>query len=360
MSFKKLLLTMVGISTLLIAGSVRATNTEAEAIFIAGSARGPGAKQVSNLQKYFQFLASTSGEFWHVRELVEKARREIEKDSQQQVSDKEVREIIALLKRKNEIYLWREWFSLKISSRYPKVLEEMIRGRRIDRRRWLLLAEVFSQSHWTDQLYLFVVLIRRADQRILLELAMNALSLNEWARYPRLVERVIERADQQTLQALAEHTLPRLAYTKYPGLVELVIEKADKRTLKYLAKFTLSQPGWENHSRLARLIIIRATEIDAIPPMTAPGGIVLGETIVIKNTDQRILRDVVELLSKPLWAGHATPLMELILEKADQETLDSIFSRPVWEKNPRFIELLRGKRATVKNIEKAFERSSGC
>ena len=188
--------------------------------------------------------------------LLEKVRRRLDfkytHEKETPEIKREIAQALEFLKQENDFHLWREWFALKLSRNYPKIVEEMIDTKDSQIFQYLI-KNIFSQSHWDNPELVdksVAAAIELKDSEILKWLAKNTFSRPHTKGMTKSIDKAIDAAIQfenpRILKWFAKNTFSQPHAKEMTDLIDKTIAAAIKldnpKILQWLAEHTFSQP----------------------------------------------------------------------------------------------------------------------
>ena len=244
-------------------------------------------------KEYFEILSRGENNWSQDKGLLEKLKRKINNElSSERVNKEDVEFVYNLIKkvakeRNLNIALVQEWFSFKISLKFPDLLQQLIEKGDQDVL-WEIIYYVLPQEHWKDHSELLQQVIEKGDQWVLRAIAGYVLSQEHWAGRPEhpeflqqliekgnqkvlkaiatyvfskrhsveyfeLLQQLIEKGDQDVLWAIAYDVLPKRHSVEYSEFLQQLIEKGNQKVLETIELYAFSQEHWKNHHRFSEL-----------------------------------------------------------------------------------------------------------
>ena len=221
----------------------------------------PESLDVGGLLDYFHLLKE--GERGSLA-LLEKVRRRLDFKYTQKAETPEIQQEIAqalkFLEEENNLDLWRGWFNLKLSMKYPKIVNKMINTTNGEILRFVV-KDVLPQPHWDHPKLIDKIIataIQLEDHQTLQGLAANTFSQPHTKGMAHLIDKTIDAAiqlnDPKTLQWLAVNTFSQPHTKEMAHLIDKTIAAAvklnDPEILQWLAEDTFSQPHTKEMAHL--------------------------------------------------------------------------------------------------------------
>jgi hypothetical protein len=208
--------------------------------------------------------------------------------------------------RPNEALI-QKWFSFRIATRYPEIVEKSLeRGLFEDQ----LAKDILTGPEWKTYPMLVETLIKHRN--ISSEwIARELLRQPHWKQRPELIDKLID--SKRTNESTAQMIFNQTEEARRPQLIEKLLNSGTADN--FIAGMILTQPEWKNRPEFVARIIER------------------------KYVDPRWIAK--ELLQQPDWKKHPELLEKLIDSKsADRHVAQVILSLAEGSQKPRLIEKL--------------------
>ena len=232
----------------------------------------PESLEVGGVLDYLHLAKEGNGENLA---LLEKVRRRLDFKYAQKANLPEIQQEIAqalkFLKEANDSDLWRGWFNLKISMKYPKIVNEMINTTNGEIFQFVA-KDVLSQPHWGQSKLIdktIAAAIKLKDPYTLQKLAMYTFSEPHTKEMADLIDKTITAAiklnDPEILEALADSTFSQPHTKGMTDLIEKIIAAAidfeNSKILESLVWETFSKPHTKGMTDLIDKTIAAAIEL---------------------------------------------------------------------------------------------------
>ena len=213
----------------------------------------PESLDVGGLLDYLHLAKEGNGENLA---LLEKVRRRLDFKYTQKAelakTQQEITQALKFLKEEDDLDLWRGWFALKLSTKYPKAIEEMMNTTNLQVLQYFA-KKILPQRHWGHPKLIdktIATAIKLKDPLTLRWLARYTFSKPYTKGMAKSINKTISAAvqlqDFPTLRWLAEYTFSGPHTKEMTKSIEKTIAAAirleDFQTLRNLAYYTFSKP----------------------------------------------------------------------------------------------------------------------
>ena len=213
----------------------------------------PESLDVGGLLDYLHLLKE--GERGNLA-LLEKVRRRIDskhaREKETPEIQREITQVLEFLKEEDKLDLWRGWFNLKLSRKYPKILDELINTAKSHVLQFAA-QELLSQPYWDNPELVdktIAAAIKAADCKLLEALALYTFSQPHTKGMTASIDKIIAAAiqfeDSDILRSLAIYTFSKPHAKGMTASIDKIIAAAiqfeDSDILRSLAIYTFSKP----------------------------------------------------------------------------------------------------------------------